>query len=316
MLLEQLFDNLALTVEAFSTCQVAPGWRLRLPGLDWATLHFVVQGEGAVRDAGGDARTVRRNSLALVPPHLMHTIECGPGVQAEAAAGTGAGDGQLPDHIAGPREEAELIVVCGRVHATYGSGVGLFDQLHDVLVLDFSDEPRMRELFEALLEEQREAGPARRVMMAALMNQCLVEVFRRLCSHPDCRLPWLLALEDPDLARVVETVLARPDDPHTVASLAELAFMSRSTFARRFRDSFDRTPMQFVRDVRLRHAARLLRSTPRRSVSTVAKRVGFDSRSQFSRAFSDFFGCSPTEFREQTASEVATTFTSTGAARG
>jgi len=33
MLLEKLFENLALRGGAFATCQVAPGWRLRLPGL-------------------------------------------------------------------------------------------------------------------------------------------------------------------------------------------------------------------------------------------------------------------------------------------
>ena len=37
----------------------------------------------------------------------------------------------------------------------------------------------------------------------------------------------------------------------SVESLAALSNSSRSAFAKRFHDSFDRTPMEYVRDVRL-----------------------------------------------------------------
>ena len=77
-----------------------------------------------------------------------------------------------------------------------------------------------------------------------------------------------------------------------------LPIRGRSAFAKRFHDSFDRTPMEYVRDVRLRKSAELLRRDGRLSVDAVASRVGFASRSQFSHAFRETFGCSPTEFRE------------------
>ena len=73
--------------------------------------------------------------------------------------------------------------------------------------------------------------------------------------------------------------------------------MSRSVFARRFHECFDRTPMDYLRDVRLRRAARLLHRADL-SVNDVASKVGFASRSHFSRAFRDHFGCAPADFRE------------------
>jgi AraC family transcriptional activator of mtrCDE len=298
MLLERLFENLALTVEAFATCRVAPGWRLRLPALDWVTLHFVVDGSGSLEDGSARILALPCDSLALVPPRAVHAIQCGQSVQSEASVKGGPPPPRgLPEHLAGPAGDAALIVVCGRLQATYGVSLGLFDLLGECLVLDFSDEPRMRSTFEALLGEQRNGGPGAGVMMSALMNECLVQVFRRLCAHPGCELPWLVALEHPGLARVVDVVLAHPEQPHTVQSLAALAYMSRSAFAKRFRDSFGRTPMDYVRDVRLRRGAQLLRRDLRLSVDAIASRVGFQSRSQFSHAFHETFGCSPKEFR-------------------
>lgn len=298
MVLERLFENMAVTVEAFATCRVASGWRLRLPALEWVTLHFVLQGTGKVLGADGGRRPVDAGSLAVVPPHLVHALESGRGPIAEAAlADSLLPPTGIPDHIAGPREEARLIVVCGRVRVAYGAGLGLFDRLNDVLVLDFPDDIKMRGTFEALLDEQREPGPGTPLMTSALLSECLVRVFRRLCQHPDCALPWLLALEDHRLAPVLDEILAQPERQYSVVMLADRVHMSRAAFARRFRESFGRTPMAYVREVRLRRAAGLLRGDGPVSIEAIARRVGFASRSQFSRAFQGLFGCSPTEFR-------------------
>lgn len=301
MLLDRLFNNLALTVEAFATCRVADGWRLRLPDLDWVTLHFVVQGTGLLRDGDGTVQLLPPDSLAIVPPHVQHSIECGRGRLAEATPTGKAKEGEVPEHLAGDAADARLVVLCGRIQARYGPGLGLFDRLHDIIVLDFSDEPLMRPTFEALLREQGDEGAGREFMMSSLMTQCLIHVFRKLCSSPNCTIPWLLALEDERMARVLDVILAHPEQPHSLESLSQTAYMSRSAFARRFRECFGRTPKEYVRDVRLRRAALLLSKDSRQSVEAVAKQVGFASRSQFSRAFHDFFGQAPADFRKNSA---------------
>lgn len=297
MLLEQLFENLTVRVEAFATCRVATGWRLRLPGLDWVTFHFVLEGTGSVQDADGVRVSVHRDSLVVVPPHLVHGIECGPSNRLAEVSADAPGNRDPPDHTAGPTDADGLIVACGRVRVAYGPSLGLFDRLDDLLVLDFAENPQVRRVFEGLRDEQRLPNPGRGPMMSALMNQALVHVFRHLCDHPDCRLPWLQALEDPDLARVIDRILEAPEADHSVGSLARVAYMSRAAFARRFHQAFGRTPIQYVRDVRLRRGARLLCQEPLLTVETVARRTGFGSRSGFSRAFSDFFGRSPSAFR-------------------
>ncbi len=297
MLLERLLDNLALELEAFAECRVAPGWRLRLPSLDHATFHYVVRGEGELRGGGAGGLALRRGSIALVPPHLVHGIQCGTGPHGEAGVdGDSPSTGTLAVHRAGPLDREGMLVACGRIRAFYGSGLGLFDHLREAFVLDFADDPRVRVVFDRLLEELAVGGPGSRAVATALMSESLVYVLRRLCVHANCELPWLQALEDTDLAKAVEAMLGHPEQPHTLATLARLCFMSRSAFARRFREAFHQTPMDYLRAVRLRAAAGLLRQSPQVPVTAVAARVGFRSRSQFSRAFKERFGCSPAEF--------------------
>jgi len=296
MLLEQLFENLTLTVQPFASCHVAQGWRLQLPLRDWVILHFVLQGQGVVR-AGSEGRPypLSPNSLAVMPPSLTHAVECGSEVHHESSV-RGDEPGPICKFSAGPAESVGLIVACGRIQATYGGGPGLFDLLREPLVLDFSESQLMRSIFETLIGEHGEPGSV--TMIEALMNQVLILVFRRLAADPDCPLPWLSALEDSSLARVLSEILQRPDRPFSLDTLADIATMSRSVFAQRFQSCFQRTPMDYVRDVRLRRAAQLLHR-PDLSVSDVATKVGFSSRSHFSRVFSERFGCSPVKFRAE-----------------
>lgn len=297
MLLERLFENLALTVEPFAVCEVSRGWRLRMDALDWVTLHFVLSGEGRLKIGAGPGHRLGPNTLAIVPPQLRHAIESRdePGHETTARLGS-KGEGELLQFLAGPSGQRDLIVACGRLQAFYAGSLGLFDLLKEPIVLDFSGPGPMRATFERLLEEERNPSPGSTAMMTALMNQCLVLIFRRLSDSSDRRLPWLDALEDPRLAKVLGMILERPERHYSLESLADHALMSRSAFVQVFVASFGRTPMAFVRDVRLRRAAELLRGT-NLSVDALASRVGFASRSHFSHAFREYFGRSPAAFR-------------------
>lgn len=298
MLLDKLFENLALTVQPFATCQLADDWRLDLPNRDWVNLHYVMEGAGGLRLGSGEVLPLPDNSLAVVPPGLTHAIQCGEGSNVVGPEGQGDPAAPICELFAGPRDQLRLTVACGRVQVDYAGGIGLFDHLREAIVLNFSDASPMRGIFKSLIDEYRRSGPASAAMMTALMNQCLIEVLRRVSQQAEGALPWLSALEDPRLVGVMEIMLHQPEQSHTLESLAEVAHMSRSTFVRHFEQCFERTPMDYLRDVRLRRAARLLKLGGL-SVDGVAGKVGFASRSHFSRAFQAQFGCSPTEFRTQ-----------------
>jgi AraC-like DNA-binding protein len=297
VLLEKLLEALSVRVRPFATCDVSSDWRLRMDDLEDVVLHFVLSGTGTL-SCGGDRYPLTSGTLAIVPSRLPHALSVGSHPAHEATARvTGASEGEVSRFVAGPPDSVRLEIACGRVEVEYAQGVGLFDMLREPLMLDFSGSAEMEETYRRLLEEQRRHLPTSGAMMSALMNQCLVLVFRQLCQEPECALPWLTALEDPQMAAVLSAMLDHPHRDHSVDSLAAEARMSRSAFAEAFSATFGQTPIAFLRDVRLRRAAVLLRrgNAP---VAAVAGQVGFSSRSHFSRAFQAQFGMSPTDFRK------------------
>lgn len=297
MLLDRLLSHLSVEVEPFALCLLSDGWRMRLPGPPSSMLHFVLEGTGAVLGERDDVHALAPFCLVVVPRGAAHALESGGSVQHERRIDVPASAAALPHLIAGSSHRVALKVACGLVRVRYGESLGLFDHLRDVLAIDLSDVPQVHQSFQGILAEQALPGPGADAMKKALMTQCLVEALRHLCREADCGLPWLAALEHAQLAPAIDRLIGDPAARHTVDSLAGIASMGRSAFMERFVAAFGRPPMRFLHDVRMQHAARLLRTDARLSLDEIAGRVGYASRSHFSHTFSRHYGTTPTAFR-------------------
>lgn len=298
MLLDKLLSNMEVQVDFLSLCLLSSGWRLRLPGPPDVMLHFVLRGRGTVRSPENRAFPLAPCWLAIVPKGAAHLLESGGEVKHERRIDAMPIGARIPPNlVAGSSEHPDLIIACGLVRVRYGKSLSVFGQLRDVLVVDLSDCPQVQTALEGIIAEQSEPGYGSEALKGALMTQCLVYLFRHLASARDDSLPWLAALDDPRLARVVKRILDDPAAHHTVDSLAEIASMSRSAFAQHFAEAFGQPPINLVRLVRMQSAADMLARDESLSIDAVANRVGFSSRSQFSRAFKDHYDCSPRAYR-------------------
>ncbi len=84
----------------------------------------------------------------------------------------------------------------------------------------------------------------------------------------------------------------------SVAELAAACNLSVSALERRFRKHLGKTPRQYITDVRLGHARRLLVETDK-PIGTIALETGFADHSHLTRAFRRHFARSPSEVRLQ-----------------
>lgn len=82
-----------------------------------------------------------------------------------------------------------------------------------------------------------------------------------------------------------------------VKELAQSAFLSVSALERRFKKHLSKTPKQFINEVRLENARRMILET-KLPIVDVAYRCGFPEPSYFSRQFKLLFGSLPSQLRE------------------
>ena len=94
------------------------------------------------------------------------------------------------------------------------------------------------------------------------------------------------------IARAIEVVKARFDEPLRVDDLAAAAHMSASSLHHHFRQLTTLSPLQYQKHLRLHHARQLL-MTGGVDAATAAHRVGYESPSHFSRDYRRLFGAPP-----------------------
>lgn len=110
-------------------------------------------------------------------------------------------------------------------------------------------------------------------------------------------------LNDDWLQSAIAKVEARlNDDGYTVEQLASDLCMSRMTFYRKIQSATGQKPTEFMRTIRLRRAAELLR-VGRQSVTEISYATGFTSVSYFSRCFRTMYGVPPTQFGKVTTAD-------------
>ena len=128
-----------------------------------------------------------------------------------------------------------------------------------------------------------------------MMIECLRVYIESL---PEATENWLKAMKDPFLTKALVAMHEMPSENWTINKLAEVAGMSRSSFAQRFKEVVGIPPLTYLMDYRLRLAARYLR-LQQNSISRISGLVGYASDSTFSQAFKRVYGISPKAYRQQ-----------------
>ena len=90
--------------------------------------------------------------------------------------------------------------------------------------------------------------------------------------------------------------IARPD--LSVEELSHELGMSRVHLYKKLLQITGKTPIEFIRIIRLKRAAQLLRES-QQNVSEVAYQVGFNNPKYFSKYFKDEFGVLPSVYQEK-----------------
>lgn len=155
---------------------------------------------------------------------------------------------------------------------------------------------RLRQIVELIGEEADALRPGRDLILERLVEVLLLEALRfRSASAPKEEQGLLAGLSDPALARSLREIHVDVARRWTVEQLARTAGMSRAVFAERFARKIGMPPMQYLLEWRVALAKDMLRGE-RPLLAEVAERVGYQSASAFSTAFTRLTGRSPSEF--------------------
>lgn len=303
--IDELISLLDIQIVRLSQCLIGHGYVLDMDGREATGIHYILSGHGRMHIAKIGSVQLSPHTLLILPPQHPLKVEV-PTDKAGLAPTVVYGRDQstVVDAVnrfrAGP-DEPEVVMVCGHFKASFGASINLFQGLTAPIVEQFDASDRLDvhlgTAFEELVSQQVGAG----AVSGALLKQVIVAIVRRSLRSSDVWMERFALLGDPQIARAFANMVARPGAPHSVESLAEAACLGRSAFMARFSAALGQSPMQALRNIRMRHAAVQLRASEM-SLDQVANNSGYESRAAFVRAFKEVFHSGPTEYRASMAS--------------
>jgi AraC-like DNA-binding protein len=160
--------------------------------------------------------------------------------------------------------------------------------------------------FAWLLDELDREWQSSQVGAYAMCNDLLRLIFVHALRHhittaDAADLDWLSGLRDPAIAAVLRDIHNQPEKAWRLGEMADIACMSRSSFAALFKTRVGHAPVEYATRWRMRVAAsRLCNSVD--SVSTIAAALGYLSDAAFGVAFRRIHGKSPGRYRRENSS--------------
>lgn len=298
--------NVSVTGNFYCPSYLREPWGLTLPPMPNCVWFHAMASGNCTLEVGSLRLDVRAGDFVLVPHGTGHRISAGAPTNHplvtelphdertdDFAVLHHGGDGALTE------------AVCGGLRLEHPMSRRILDSLPPVVHVPSARHSPLSATLDLLALEVHARAIGSEAVVSRLCDIVVIQAIREWLASGDCtRSPWLAGMSDPSIGPALAAIHADPAGSWTVAGLAELAAMSRSAFAARFRQLVDRPVMDYVSDVRMQHALDLLHRGDL-TVSQIASAVGYESDPAFGRAFKRYCGISPGEARSRATTDAS-----------
>jgi len=299
--LSDILNTLRLSSTLYFRTELSSPWAIRVPAKpSVARFHIVIRGHCWLQIDGDEGLHMSNGDLVIVPHGATHIIADAPTAQARPLADVldevaYEGQGELVYGGGGPG----CCLVCGEFAFEDLGHHPLLANMPRRLLVTGDSSYNTQWLDSAMGFIAHEAGksaPGAQAIISRLSEIILIQVIRATLASSDERIPFLSVFADSRISLVLTAIHTDPGSDWSVERLGRLANMSRSSFAKRFTELANMTPLQYVIFVRIQLASRLLLETDTALIA-VAEQIGYQSEAAFSQAFKKQFGMRPGEFR-------------------
>ncbi len=100
------------------------------------------------------------------------------------------------------------------------------------------------------------------------------------------------------MRNVFEYTMNHFDEEVSLKTISEVANMTKNAFCKYFKKRTNKTYIQFLNELRIEHACKLLQNKNEHSIAVIAEASGFANISNFNRQFKSALGITPLTYRK------------------
>lgn len=293
-----ILDLLDLRSAVYFQADFHAPWGMDVSNTGFAQFHMIVSGEAVLRHPDGDTIVLSSGDLVVYPTGAPHAI-CD-SVDSRAISGQAVVGGILigqPHFAVGARCTR---IICGHFSYDLSCRHPLIRELPACLVLRSSEilaAPTLLSLLQMIIRETNQPTLGSQSIVRRLSDAVFVAVLRSHILKDQQSRGFVAALKDPGLADCIGAIHHEFPETPSLEALAQIAGMSRSSLAMKFRQRLGFGPGEYAKRWKLLNAAQMLEKSDR-NIDEISFACGYLAPSSFSRAFRQFFGQSASEYRD------------------
>ena len=289
-----LSDQLALARArgaVFSVLRRVRPWGLGFSGQRPLTAHVLIEGDGWLEQPGAEPVRLQARDVVLVTAGAPYALVSEHGTVAEPIA-----DARRRGPDPAPGQAATIL--CGAYVLDGSLAASLLGTLPRVMVVPAADaDPAHAAAIDLLASQVSRDAPGQQTLLDRLLDVNLVFALRSWWARAGAAAPgWYRALDERGLRRVLERIHAAPGGDWSMPVLADLAGMSRASFAAHFRQVTGEPPGSYVTGVRMQRAEDALARSDA-TLAEIAAAVGYRNEYAFATAFRRRHGLAPGKWR-------------------
>ncbi len=288
--LSDLLNTFRIQSKVFHNGQYCGNWNIDTSGTNKASFHIVTHGvcELLLEQGKKHKGLLQTGDLVLFPRDLEHRLsnEINSTISLNSVTSRSFSDGLQSDGTG---------LVCGHLEFEHSYNNLLFDLLPDYVVVCSNDSPwnvQLKPVLEVIIFESKSELPGTQVTLNRLTEVVFMILIREYIDRGYANSGLAAALQDKRMASMLNAIHTNPANEWTVEAMAELAFMSRSAFAKSFKEMLNLSPLAYLQRLRMHNAYRWLRDE-NITISEAASRTGYATEASFSKAFKREIGKSP-----------------------
>ncbi len=252
---------------------LVPPWDLRYEDEDRAMFHLVRRGRCQV-DIDGETHQLEPGDFVFIAPGVDHKL------------------------FSDDPDDPKTLLLCGYCQFDAVENDVLLRALPRFVLLqrdEMEQWPWLTRTLEHLSAEYMSGAPGSDLTVNKLTEVLLVQLLRADFGR-STDIGIVAALRDKRLARSLTAIHQHPGQVWTIENAAEEASMSRSGFARRFKELLGTSFFDYLTRLRMRDARELLITT-NLSVAMIGEKIGYQSDLSFVKAFKKLHAETPRAYR-------------------
>lgn len=186
------------------------------------------------------------------------------------------------------------------VETLNGSIKALLDRLQHksscVLGLSLKEQQIVEKIISDMRKEAEKQSLGYEVCLQGLLMKLLVFIARWMEDHEEHAYVSNRPKHE-KVSEIVRYINTHYTEPLTIPQISELFYISPYYLSRIFKETTGFTLVEYINNVRVKEAQRLLREK-KLKVIQIVELAGFGSVAHFNRIFRDLAGCSPLNYRK------------------